>query len=243
MTEPPSPAPALSTSRPTSPRDRLIVALDFQDAPSAFALVDLLGDRVHWYKVGMELYYASGNSLISELRARDKQVFLDLKLHDIPSTMSHALRSLAKQCVALTTVHIPAGEEALRAVAAAAASLREEERPRILGVTRLTSLPAPDPAKPWDDVVRLGRLGINCGIDGWIAPAGGAKHLRAACGDAPLLVCPGIRLPENDRADQVQVGLPEDAVRDGADWVVVGRPITQASDPRAAVAAIVSRFV
>lgn len=242
MTESPSTETSLSTSRPTSPRDRLIVALDFQDGAPALSLVDLLGDRVRWYKVGMELYYAVGNSLIGELRSRGKRVFLDLKLHDIPNTMSHALRSLAKQRVALTTVHIPAGEEALRAVASAAASLSGEERPRILGVTRLTSLPAPDPAKPWDDVVRLGRLGIDCGIDGWIAPAAGAKHLRAACGAAPLLVCPGIRLPEDDRADQVQVGLPKDAVRDGADWIVVGRPISQAVDPRVTVEAIIHRL-
>jgi orotidine-5'-phosphate decarboxylase len=229
---------------PASARERLIVALDFASRTPALALVDRLADDVLWYKVGMELFYAEGPAIVAALRERGRSVFLDLKLHDIPNTMAGAYRSLAAHGVGLTTVHIPAGAAALRAVAEASASIgaRGGEAPLLLGVTRLTSLPSPDPDHPWDDVVRLAGLGVESGLDGWIAPVEAAPVLRAALGAEPILVCPGVRLPEGERGDQVSVGTPEDAARGGADWIVVGRPITQASDPRAAAREFVSRL-
>lgn len=226
---------------PSTAKERLIVALDFPAREPALALVDRLGEGVLWYKVGMELFYAEGAPLVREISARGKRIFLDLKLHDIPNTMAQALRSLSHLGVGLTTVHIPAGAEALRAVAEAARECGAKA-PGVLGVTRLTSLPTPDPARPWEDVVRLAGLAVECGIDGWIAPVEAAPLLRAAHGSAPFLVCPGIRLADDARGDQVQVGTPADARRGGANWIVVGRPITKAADPNAAAARIVEQL-
>jgi orotidine-5'-phosphate decarboxylase len=226
--------------RPSAPGERIIVALDFPGPPQALALVDRLGPAVSWYKVGMELFYAAGRSLIEELGSRGKRIFLDLKLHDIPNTMASALRTLGTLPVDLTTLHVAAGPEALRACAAEARRIREEGGPAIglLGVTRLTSLPPPDPERPWDDVVARARDAVEAGLYGWIAPAASAPLLRAAYGPVPAIVCPGIRLPEQAAQDQVAVGTPRQAVRGGAEWIVVGRPITRAADPRAAVEAI-----
>ena len=229
MTEAQPPGPA----RPRAARERLIVALDFQDAAAALAMVDRLGEEVTWYKVGMELFYAEGRMLLDAIHERGKRVFLDLKLHDIPNTMVMALRSLSRLPVDLCTLHIPAGPEALRTCAAEARRIADTEGPAIglLGVTRLTSLPPPDLTEPWQDVVSLAGEAVACGIYGWIAPAAAAPLLRDAHGPGPVLVCPGIRLPEQAKQDQVAVGSPEDAVRGGADWIVVGRPITRADDP------------
>ncbi len=230
--------------RPRVPRDRLIVALDFQDGSDALSLVDLLDQEVLWYKVGMELFYAAGPSLLSDLSARGKRIFLDLKLHDIPNTMAQALRSLSRLPVGLTTVHVPAGPEALRACAREAARILEDSGTAIgiLGVTRLTSLPPPDPERPWDDVVALAGMAVEAGLAGWIAPAAAAPALRRAYGAGPALVCPGIRLPEQAHQDQVAVGTPEQAVGGGADWIVVGRPVSAAADPRAAAREIARRM-
>lgn len=230
--------------RPQRPKERLIVALDYPEIGPATELVDRLGDGVLWYKVGMELYYAAGPRVLTMLRERGKRIFLDLKLHDIPNTMAQALRSLAVHGVGLTTVHIAAGEAALSAVAQEARALREagQPAPLVLGVTRLTSLPAPNPNDPWADVVDLAGLAVRAGIDGWIAPVNAAGPLRAAHGPAPILTCPGIRLPEGEVQDQVEIGTPESAVAAGADWIVVGRPITRAKDPLAATGEILRRL-
>jgi orotidine-5'-phosphate decarboxylase len=228
-------------SRPRSAGERLIVALDFQDGATALAMVDRLGDTVTWYKVGMELFYAEGRGLLDQLAGRGKRIFLDLKLHDIPNTMAMALRSLAGLPVELCTLHLPAGPEALRACAAEARRIAESgPRPvGLLGVTRLTSLPPPDPADPWRDVVALAGEGVAAGIFGWIAPATAAPVLRQAHGPRPVLVCPGIRLPEQGKQDQVAVGSPGEAISGGADWIVVGRPVTRADDPVGAAREIV----
>jgi orotidine-5'-phosphate decarboxylase len=158
--------------------------------------------------------------------------------------MAGALRSLAAHGVGLTTVHVSAGGAALAAVAEEARALASSGRPvpLLLGVTRLTSLAAPDPSRPWDDVVRLGGDAVRAGIDGWIAPVAAAGALRPAHGPGPVLVCPGIRLPEGARGDQVEVGTPEAAVSEGADWIVVGRPIVRAEDPAAAVRSFIQRL-
>jgi orotidine-5'-phosphate decarboxylase len=230
--------------RPRAAGDRLIVALDFQEAAAALELVDRLGEEVTWYKVGMELFFAEGPGLLHALAGRGKRTFLDLKLHDIPNTMAMAVRSLARLPVELCTLHLPAGPEALRACAVEARRIAESGRPAmgLLGVTRITSLPAPDPSDPWRDVVSLAGEGVACGIYGWVAPAGAALRLRAAHGSGPVLVCPGIRLPEQGTQDQVAVGTPEAAVSGGADWIVVGRPITRSEDPPGAVRDIVRRL-
>jgi len=236
---------ATGPAKPRTAGERLIVALDVQTRDEALGLVDRLGPETLWYKVGMELFYAEGPALLHELAARGKRTFLDLKLHDIPNTMAMALRSLSRLPFDLLTVHVPAGEEALRACAAEAARCSETGRPApvgLLGVTRLTSLPPPDPAEPWGDVVPLAGRAVAAGLFGWIAPAAAAPFLRAAHGTGPALVCPGIRLPDQGKQDQVAVGTPEAAVRGGADWIVVGRPVTRAADPQAAAAEIRRRL-
>jgi len=231
-------------ARPQTNLERLIVALDVPEGRKALDLVDRLGNEVLWYKVGMELFYVEGPSFLSELRRRGKEIFLDLKLHDIPNTMASALRSLSAHEVGLTTVHIPAGPAALEAVAETAQALREAgtRPPQLLGVTRLTSLPAPDPDLPWSDVVDLAGDAVRAGLDGWIAPVAAGPLLRQAHGERPILVCPGIRLPEGDRGDQVAIGTPEAAISGGADWIVVGRPITRAVDPALAARTIIDRM-
>jgi orotidine-5'-phosphate decarboxylase len=240
----PEALPRTGGLRPQSALDRLIVALDLPDRASALGLVDRLGESVRWYKVGMELFYAEGPEVLVELRARNKRIFLDLKLHDIPNTMASAIRSLGTHGVDLTTVHVPAGRAALEAVATAARECREGggTAPLIVGVTRLTSLAPPDPSRPWDDVVSLGGEAVMAGLDGWVAPVQAAGGLRAAHGSGPVLVCPGIRLPDGDPGDQVSVGTPESAVRAGADWIVVGRPIVRAPDPVKAAREMVERM-
>jgi orotidine-5'-phosphate decarboxylase len=234
----------LGPVRPRTPAGRIIVALDLPDARSTLALVDLLGREIEWYKVGMELFYAEGPGLLQELAARGKRIFLDLKLHDIPNTMAAALRSLSRMPVELTTVHIASGGEALRACVDEVGRLRQsaDRVPGLLGVTRLTSLPPPDPDHPWADVISRAGEAVAAGLFGWIAPAPAAPLLRLAWGGEPFLVCPGIRLPEQGRQDQVAVGSPEEAVRGGADMLVIGRPITRAENPRAAVEEVVRRL-
>ena len=233
-----------ATHRPVDARDRLIVALDLPSEAEAMAMVERLGDAVRWFKVGMELFYAEGPAFVRALRDRGKSVFLDLKLHDIPNTMGAALRSLAGLGVGLTTVHVPAGEAALKQVAAVRDELMEGQgaAPRLLGVTRLTSLPAPDPTDPLRDIVGWAALAVECRLDGWIAPVGAAKRLRERFGSEPILVCPGIRLPEGERGDQVSIGTPEEARSGGADWIVVGRPVVRAADPVAVAEAIARRL-
>ncbi|MEZ4653219.1 MAG: orotidine-5'-phosphate decarboxylase [Candidatus Eisenbacteria bacterium] len=230
--------------RPKEARERLIVALDVPAMEPALSLVDQLGPEVLWYKVGMELFYAEGPRVLGALTSRGKRIFLDLKLHDIPNTMAGALRSLAAHGVGLTTVHVPAGGAALQAVADAARSVERPGHPAplVLGVTRLTSLSAPDPERPWADVVRLAGLAVESGLDGWVAPVPAAPELRAAHGGMPALVCPGVRLPEGERGDQVAIGTPEAAVGAGADWIVVGRPITRAEQPSAAAREFLRRL-
>lgn len=234
----------VTVNRPQEPRERLIVALDFQSLAPAVELIDRLGESVLWYKVGMELFYADGPRVLSALHERKKRIFLDLKLHDIPNTMAQAFRSLAIHGVGLTTVHITAGEAALSAVAQEARVLRAAGNPAplVLGVTRLTSLATPDPRNPWEDVVRLAGVAVQSGIDGWIAPVAAAKLLRESHGPGPILTCPGIRLPEGATQDQVEIGTPEAAIAAGADWIVVGRPITRAEQPAEATREFLRRL-
>ena len=220
------------------------MALDFQDAAAALAMVDRLGEEVAWYKVGMELFYAEGGRLLDAIRGRGKRVFLDLKLHDIPNTMAMALRSLSRLPVELCTLHIPAGPEALRACDAEARRIADSGGPSIglLGVTRLTSLLA----------ARC--LGPMAGRDLAGGPGGGLRNLRLdrarrGCTlvarrsrSRPRVGLPGDPAPgTGESRTRSPVGTPEAAVRGGADWIVVGRPITRAEDPPGAAREIVRR--
>jgi orotidine-5'-phosphate decarboxylase len=221
----------------------VIVALDFGSAEEALALVEVLGDPGTFYKVGLELYTRAGPDVVRELRARGKRVFLDLKLHDIPNTVAGAVRAAAALDVELLTLHTAGGGPMLRAAVDAAG-----EGVRLLGVTVLTSLTASDVESVWgreirsirDEVVRLGGFAAEVELHGVVASAVEAGWLRPALGDGFLIVTPGIRSIGTDPGDQKRVASPADAVAAGSDYLVVGRPIIQADDPRAALESLLA---
>jgi orotidine-5'-phosphate decarboxylase len=231
------------TQTPFRLRDRLIVALDQPDLDAALGHVDRLGDSVAWYKIGLQLFCASGRGAVEALATRAKHVFLDLKLHDIPATVEKAVRALDGLPVSLLTVHAAGGPEMLRAAAAAARGLGS--RPRVVGVTMLTSLDGSELPTLWnpktalqEKVLGLAATCAEAGLDGVVASPQELRPLRLAHEPPFVLVTPGIRGPNDPAGDQKRtLSLPE-AVAQGADYVVVGRPILAAPDPRAAVAAL-----
>jgi orotidine-5'-phosphate decarboxylase len=230
---------------PESLKDRLAIALDYPNATEALALVDSLDNTCQWFKVGMELYYASGNSIVQQLRERGFNVFLDLKLHDIPNTVAKAIRSATEAGASLLTVHASGGPAMLSAAADAAAAPRA---PRLLAVTVLTSMDAAelkavgvsDP--PADQVFRLAKLAQASGIHGMVCSAEEVAALRAETAPHTMLVIPGIRPAGAAIGDQKRIATPASAIAQGASMLVVGRPITQAPDPAAAAAAILEEI-
>ena len=218
------------------PRERLIVALDVPSASDALALVDHLGDAVWFYKLGLELFMAGGYfELLDELRRRQRRVFVDLKLFDIPQTVAAAVRQLAKRGADFATVH---GNERM-----IEAACKEKGSLRLLAVTVLTSLDESDFRDLGVDVpieklvLSRARRAIALGCDGVVSSGVEARALREALGPGFLVVSPGIR-PLEREDDQRRVVTPEQAFRDGADYIVMGRPIHGARDPRAAALAV-----
>lgn len=230
--------------RPTAPRGRLIVALDVPGAARAEALADAVAPESGLLKLGLELFCAEGPPVLRRLSAR-APVFLDLKLHDIPNTVAGAVRSLAPLGAAMLTVHAGGGPAMIEA-ARRAAEESGRARPLVLAVTVLTSMDAAQLSAtgvaggPVQQVLRLARMAIDSGADGLVCSPREVAPIRAALGDAPALVVPGIRPPGATAGDQSRIATPEEAVRDGADWIVVGRPVTAAPDPAAAARAIVA---
>jgi orotidine-5'-phosphate decarboxylase len=231
-----------------NPLDCLIVALDLPSADAAMDLADQLQGTCRWLKVGMELYYAAGSPVIERLRERGFQVFLDLKLHDIPNTVAGAVRSVACTGASLLTLHAAGGAPMMRAAAEAASV---PGAPRLLAVTVLTSMDGPQlaavgvPDPPETQVLRLARLAAAAGIDGLICSAEEVAAVRQAMGPDALLVVPGIRPATDGPAatdDQRRIATPGEAIARGASMLVVGRPITQAADPGAAAAAILDQI-
>src|SRR3984885_6756384 len=226
-------------------KDRLAVALDLSDEREAIKLVDSLGDTCQWFKVGMELYYAAGNSIVQRLRDRGFSVFLDLKLHDIPNTVAGAVRSATHAGASLLTIHASGGAAMMSAAAEAASA---PGSPRLLAVTVLTSMDANElagvgiTASAADQVLRLARLARASGIDGMVCSAEEVAMLRKETGPETLLVIPGIRPAGTAVGDQKRVATPGQAIADGASMLVVGRPITRAADPMAAARAILEEI-
>jgi orotidine-5'-phosphate decarboxylase len=227
------------------PKDRLAVALDHPDAYQAMKLVDSLGQTCQWFKVGMELYYAAGNDIIRQLRDRGFDVFLDLKLHDIPNTVAGAVRSVTQTGASLLTIHATGGTAMMTAAAEVA---KAPGSPRLLAVTVLTSMDTAQligtgiTASPADQVLRLAKLARQSGIDGFVCSAEEVASVRAATGPDTLLVIPGIRPAGTAIGDQKRVATPAQAIASGASLLVVGRPITQAKDPGAAADAILDEI-
>jgi len=220
-------------------RDRLCAALDFPTWPAAEAFARAVAPEVGMLKVGLELFAAEGPAAVRAAAALNRPVFLDLKLHDIPNTVEGAARSAAASGASLLTVHASGGAEMIRAaVRGAGAGLR------ILAVTVLTSLDADALARvglagpPEDAVVRLARLAVDAGAHGLVCSPLEVAAVRRAVGVGPLLVVPGVRPTGASRGDQARVATPQEAVRAGADVLVLGRPLRDAPDPAAAARAV-----
>jgi orotidine-5'-phosphate decarboxylase len=230
------------TMPPETARDRLIVALDFPSARQALELVDQLEDRCQWFKVGLELYLAAGGSIVTSLCERGFNVFLDLKLHDIPNTVAGAIRAVAPLGASLLTIHAAGGPAMLSAAAEAAAST--PGAPQLLAVTVLTSMDAAQlygigvADAPGAQVLRLARLAAASGIHGLVCSPEETHLLRAELPGDPLLVVPGIRPAGAAVGDQRRIATPAAAIAAGASMLVVGRPITHAADPAASAGAI-----
>jgi orotidine-5'-phosphate decarboxylase len=225
-----------------NPLDQLIVALDFPSRAEALEVVDRLEGTVRWFKVGLELYLAEGRSIVEELRNRHYQVFLDLKLHDIPNTVAGGIRSAAATGASLITVHAAGGPSMLEAAVTTAQSCTS--RPRLLAVTVLTSMDKAQlyacgiEAEPQEQVLKLGEMAVAAGIDGLVCSPEEIIALRSSAAQDALLVVPGIRPPSAAKDDQSRIATPADAISYGADMLVVGRPITRASHPAATAQAI-----
>ena len=221
---------------------RVIVALDFPDAAPALELAARLDPRACRVKVGKELFVAAGPALVEKLQARGHEVFLDLKFHDIPNTVAGACRAAARLGVWMVNVHASGGEAMLRAAREAVATVARP--PLLIAVTLLTSLSDKDLAHVGfsgtveSGVERLARLSADCGLDGVVCSALEAPRLRATLARPFALVTPGIRPAGPAGDDQARVTTPPEAVRLGADYLVIGRPITGARDPAAALESI-----
>jgi orotidine-5'-phosphate decarboxylase len=228
-----------------TPQDRLVVALDVPSAQQALDLVARLEGTCRWFKVGMELYYAAGNAIIETLRKQNFQVFLDLKLHDIPNTVAAAVRSVTTAGASLLTLHAAGGSAMMAAAAEAACA---PGSPRLLAVTVLTSMDAAElstigvASSPADQVVRLARLAQSAGINGMVCSPEEVATLRAETAPDTMLVIPGIRPAGSAVGDQKRIATPAETIARGASMLVVGRPITRAANPAAAAQAILEEI-
>jgi len=213
----------------------IIVALDVESAAAARALVERIGSRVDFYKVGLELYTAAGMEFVRELLMARKQIFLDLKFYDIPETVSRAVARVADTGVQFLTIH------AVGSVMRAAVAARAGSQLRLLGVTVLTSF-GPEDLGDLDYqgtiaelVAKRATKAMELGVDGVVASPLEARAVRAIIGSDALLVTPGVRSAGADKGDQKRVATPADAIRAGANYLVMGRQITRASDPGAEI--------
>jgi orotidine-5'-phosphate decarboxylase len=227
---------------PLNPRERLIVALDLPSVPEAEAMVSKLGSSVSFYKIGYQLAYAGGLPFAAALIAAGKQVFLDLKLHDIGNTVAKGVESVAKTGATFLTVH------AYPQTMKAAMDGKKGSKLKILAVTALTSY---DDADLYEAGYKIGVSALvlqragqarDLGVDGLVCSAEEAAKLRVVAGAAMALVTPGIRPAGSARDDQKRIMTPAKAIAAGSDYLVVGRPIVEAADPKAAADAIVAEI-
>jgi orotidine-5'-phosphate decarboxylase len=224
----------------------IIVALDLPSGEQALDLVDGLGESVGFYKVGSPLFTRAGPAFIAELRARGRRIFLDLKYHDIPSMVAHAVAAAADMDVELITLHASGGEAMMRAAREAVG----DDGPRLLGVTILTSFTAVDVEQVWnkeinsvrEEVARLTSLAVDAGLHGVVASPLEVESLKRRHGADLIVVTPGIRPAGERMGDQARTATPAEAARAGADFLVIGRPVLTATDPLAVVRGIRSEL-
>jgi len=233
-------------SRKNDPREKLIVALDVSTAAAAQKIVAAVGDSALTYKVGMQLYTAEGPQLVRDLVASGRRVFLDLKYHDIPTTVAAAVHEAARLGVSMLTVHAAGGGKMLHAAVSAARAVNPALL--VLGVTVLTSLDENDLEKVGfrgtvrEEVLRLSALTLDNGCKGIVTSARESAAVRAELGHNFAIVTPGVRPAGTSHADQARVATPAEAIAAGASYLVVGRPITEAADPATAARAILEQI-
>jgi orotidine-5'-phosphate decarboxylase len=236
-----------------TPAPEVIVALDVPSREEALRLVDALGETGTFYKVGLELFTREGPAMVRELKGRGKRVFLDIKLHDIPNTVSQAVRAASDLEVELLTLHAVGGKSMLQAAvetAKEAAHAAGREPIGLLGVTVLTSLSPSEVEDTWgrpivslrDEVARLGTIAESAGLQGVVASVLEARALKRQHGPEFLVVTPGIRLAGGESHDQARVATPADAAKAGADYLVIGRAVTAAREPRAAMGRVLEEL-
>jgi orotidine-5'-phosphate decarboxylase len=218
--------------------DRIIVPLDVPSLKQAIDLLDRLPEVTFW-KVGLELFVSTGAEILQILNERQKKIFLDLKFHDIPNTVAAACRAASRYHIDLLTLHATAGREALAAAKAAVSHLPSP--PKLLAITVLTSLNARQlafdlkiPLELPEYALEMALLSKESGIDGAVCSPHEVGQLRRVCGEDFLLVCPGVRPRWSDKGDQRRVMTPSQAIEAGADYLVIGRPITNAENPQQA---------
>lgn len=228
----------------------VIVALDFENKEKTLAFLDRFeGAEKPFVKIGMELFYAEGPQVVREIKARGHKIFLDLKLHDIPNTVKKAMAVLARLDVDMVNLHA-AGTRAMMEAALEGLTRPDGSRPLLLAVTQLTSTSQERMTQellidqPLDQVVlAYAKNAAAAGLDGVVCSPLEAGQVHTACGDKFLTVTPGVRFADGDVGDQVRVTTPERACQLGSDYIVVGRPITQAADPVAAYRRAVKEFL
>lgn len=216
---------------------RIIVAMDVPSRGDAISLARRLDPNLCRLKVGMELFTAAGPMVVEDLKKLGFDIFLDLKFHDIPNTVAGAIRSAAGLGVWMVNIHALGGRKMMEAAVNAIYGTAREEHPIIIGVTVLTSMDAESLEEigihetPAEEVLRLAKLSKDSGLDGVVCSGQEASAIQKVCGDSFALVTPGIRLPDGQQDDQARIVTPEMAIKNGAHYLVVGRPITGASNP------------
>ena len=227
---------------PSRPQDKIIIALDVPDTDGALRFLDSLDAPPSLCKIGLELFTAQGPSVVKAIQARGSRVFLDLKFHDIPNTVAHAVKSAAGLGVAMTTLHASGGPVMLEAAAKAA----QGAELLLLAVTVLTSMDSVQlsatgiSVEPKDQVLRLATLASSAGIGGIVCSPLEVTAIRGSLGNNLRIVTPGVRPTWAAAGDQKRVMTPSEAVAAGSDWLVIGRPITAADNPKEAYAKVVA---
>ena len=227
----------------------VIIALDFKDKADTLAFLDRFTEEKPFVKIGMELFYGEGPDIVREIKARGHQIFLDLKLHDIPMTVRKAMRNLARLGVDMTNVHAAGTIDMMRA-ALEGLTRPDGTRPLLIAVTQLTSTSEERMQRELlinapinDTIVHYARNAKEAGLDGVVCSPLEAGMVKEACGAGFMTVTPGVRFADGDKGDQVRITTPARAAEIGTDYIVVGRPITQAADPVGAYRRCMKEFL
>jgi len=238
-----------SNLRQTEVKDRLIIALDYPDRESALRLVEQVSGMVGMFKIGLQLFTAEGPAIVREIIDAGERVFLDLKFHDIPNTAAGAALSAARLGVSIFNLHALGGGEMMRAAARAVPGGGDSPKPLLLGVTVLTSMDAASMSEAGIDsdvdseVVRLATLARDSGLDGVVASPREIRLIRErVASERFIILAPGIRPAWSEAGDQKRVATPSEALKEGADYIVIGRAVTSSKEPRDAASRILEEI-